>query len=94
MVARIVDGAKPQPLQEMTIARLLLFQPSYYPVQEWELVLLNPKVHVGPRKRHSFGRQLLIDLWPWKNGRRKVSLRACCGLGNTRARAAEGLVGC
>jgi transposase len=52
--------------------RLLLFQPRYYLVQKWKHVLLNPKAHARARKRAivAFARQLLVDLWRWKTGRK------------------------
>ena len=52
--------------------RLLLYQPQYYLVQKWKHTLLNPKAHVRARKRAivAFSRQLLIDLWRWKTGRK------------------------
>ena len=52
--------------------RLLLFQPQYYLVQKWKHVLLNPKAHARARKRAivAFARQLLVDLWRWKTGRK------------------------
>ena len=52
--------------------RLLLCQPGYYLVQKWKHILLNPKAHVRARKRAivAFARQLLIDLWRWKTGRK------------------------
>lgn len=52
--------------------RLLLYQPQYYLVQKWKHILLNPKAHVRARKRAivAFARQLLIDLWRWKTGRK------------------------
>ena len=52
--------------------RLLLYQPGYYLVQKWKHILLNPKAHVRARKRAivAFSRQLLIDLWRWKTGRK------------------------
>ena len=52
--------------------RLLRFQPGYYLVQKWNKILLNPRVHRRARKRAiiAFARQLLIDLWRWKTGRR------------------------
>ena len=52
--------------------RLILFQTGNYLVQKWKHVLLNPKAHVRARKRAiiAFARQLLIDLWRWKTGRR------------------------
>jgi transposase len=52
--------------------RLLRFQPHYYLVQKWKLILLNPKAHRRARKRAiiAFARQLLVDLWRWKTGRR------------------------
>jgi transposase len=52
--------------------RTLLYQPDYYLVKKWKAVLLNPKAHARARKRAiiAFARQLLIDLWRWKTGRR------------------------
>jgi len=52
--------------------RLLLYQPNYYLVKKWQAILLNPKAHRRARKRAiiAFARQLLIDLWRWKTGRR------------------------
>jgi transposase len=52
--------------------RTLLYQPNYYLVQKWKSVLLNPKAHARARKRAiiAFARQLLIDLWRWKTGKR------------------------
>jgi transposase len=52
--------------------RLLLYQYDYYLVKKWQAVLLNPKAHRRARKRAiiAFARQLLIDLWRWKTGRR------------------------
>ena len=52
--------------------RTLLYQPRYYLVKKWKAVLLNPKAHVRARKRAiiAFARQLFIDLWRWKTGRR------------------------
>jgi transposase len=52
--------------------RLLLYQPDYYLVKKWHPILLNPKAHRRARKRAiiAFARQLLIDLWRWKTGRR------------------------
>jgi len=52
--------------------RLLLYQPQYYLVKKWKAVLLNPKAHRRARKRAiiAFARQLLIDLWRWKTGKR------------------------
>jgi len=52
--------------------RLLLYQPNYYLVQKWKPILLNPKAHRRARKRAivAFTRQLFIDLWRWKTGRR------------------------
>lgn len=52
--------------------RLLLYQPQYYLVQKWQAILLNPKAHRRARKRAiiAFARQLFIDLWRWKTGRR------------------------
>jgi transposase len=52
--------------------RLLLFQPRYYLVQKWKHILLNPKAHARARKRAivAFARQLLVDLWRWKTGRK------------------------
>jgi transposase len=52
--------------------RLLLYQPGYYLVKKWQPILLNPKAHARARKRAivAFARQLLIDLWRWKTGRR------------------------
>ena len=52
--------------------RLLLYQPDYYLVKKWKHILLNPKAHLRARKRAiiAFARQLLIDLWRWKTGRR------------------------
>ena len=52
--------------------RLLLYQPQYYLVQKWKHILLNSKAHVRARKRAivAFARQLLIDLWRWKTGRK------------------------
>jgi len=52
--------------------RLLLYQPQYYLVQKWKPILLNSKAHRRPRKRAivAFARQLFIDLWRWKTGRR------------------------
>ncbi|MBX3732412.1 MAG: IS110 family transposase [Verrucomicrobiae bacterium] len=52
--------------------RILLFQPDYYLVRKWHPVLLNPKAHARARKRAivAFARQLLVDLWRWKTGRR------------------------
>ena len=52
--------------------RLLLYQPDYYLVKKWQPILLNPKAHRRARKRAiiAFARQLLIDLWRWKTGRR------------------------
>jgi len=52
--------------------RTLLYQPKYYLVKKWKSVLLNPKAHRRARKRAivAFARQLLIDLWRWKTGRR------------------------
>ena len=52
--------------------RLLLYQPKYYLVKKWKPVLLNTKAHARARKRAivAFARQLLIDLWRWKTGRR------------------------
>ena len=52
--------------------RMVLFQPGYYLVQKWRQVLLNPKAHGRARKRAiiAFARQLLVDLWRWKTGRR------------------------
>jgi transposase len=52
--------------------RLLLYQPDYYLVKKWQAILLNPKAHRRARKRAiiAFARQLLIDLWRWKTGRR------------------------
>lgn len=52
--------------------RLLLYQPQYYLVQKWKSILLNPKAHRRARKRAivAFARQLFIDLWRWKTGRR------------------------
>ena len=52
--------------------RLLLYQPDYYLVKKWRPILLNPKAHRRARKRAiiAFARQLLIDLWRWKTGRR------------------------
>jgi len=51
---------------------LLLYQPQYYLVQKWKPILLNPKAHRRTRKRAivAFARQLFIDLWRWKTGRR------------------------
>jgi hypothetical protein len=41
-------------------------------VQKWKPILLNPKAHARARKRAiiAFARQLFIDLWRWKTGRR------------------------
>lgn len=52
--------------------RLLRYQPHYYLVKKWKLVLLNPKAHARARKRAiiAFARQLLIDLWRWQTARR------------------------
>ena len=52
--------------------RLQIYQPGYYLVQKWQHILLNPKAHVRARKRAivAFSRQLLIDLWRWKTGRK------------------------
>jgi transposase len=52
--------------------RLVRFQPRYYLVQKWSKILLKPGVHRRARKRAiiAFARQLLIDLWRWKTGRR------------------------
>ncbi|MBM3861506.1 MAG: IS110 family transposase, partial [Verrucomicrobia bacterium] len=52
--------------------RLLLYQPDYYLVQKWRPILLNPKAHARARKRAivAFARQLFVDLWRWKTGRR------------------------
>jgi len=52
--------------------RLLLYQPKYYLVNKWKAILLNPKAHRRARKRAiiAFARQLFIDLWRWKTGRR------------------------
>jgi len=52
--------------------RTLLYQPNYYLVKKWKAVLLNPKAHARARKRAiiAFARQLLIDLWRWKTGKR------------------------
>jgi transposase len=52
--------------------RLLLYQPRYYLVQKWKHLLLNPKAHSRARKRAivAFARQLLVDLWRWKTGRK------------------------
>ena len=52
--------------------RTLLYQPRYYLVKKWKAVLLNPKAHARARKRAiiAFARQLLIDLWRWKTGKR------------------------
>jgi transposase len=52
--------------------RLLLYQPDYYLVKKWQAILLNPKAHRRKRKRAiiAFARQLLIDVWRWKTGRR------------------------
>ena len=51
--------------------RLVLSQPSYWLVQKWRAVLLNPKVAKRRRKQAivAFARQLLVDLWKWKTGR-------------------------
>jgi len=52
--------------------RLLLYQPDYYLVKKWRSILLNPQAHGRARKRAivAFARQLLVDLWRWKTGRR------------------------
>ena len=52
--------------------RMILFPPGYYLVKKWQPVLLNPKAHARARKRAivAFARQLLVDLWRWKTGRR------------------------
>ena len=52
--------------------RLLLYQPQYYLVQKWKAILLNPKAPARARKRAiiAFARQLLMDLWRWKTGKR------------------------
>ncbi len=52
--------------------RTLLYQPNYYLVKKSKAVLLNPKAHARARKRAiiAFARQLLIDLWRWKTGKR------------------------
>ena len=52
--------------------RLLLYQPKYYLVKKWKLILLNPKAHARARKRAivAFARQLLVDLRRWKTGKR------------------------
>lgn len=52
--------------------RLVLQQPGYYLVRKWKGILLNPKAHARARKRAiiAFARQLFIDLWRWKTGRR------------------------
>ena len=52
--------------------RFLLYQPDYYLVKKWGFVLNNPKAHSRARRRAiiAFARQLLVDLWRWKTGRR------------------------
>ncbi len=52
--------------------RRLLYQPDYYLMQKWRPILLNPKAHARARKRAivAFARQLFVDLWRWKTGRR------------------------
>jgi transposase len=52
--------------------RLLLYQPNYYLVKKWQPILLNPQAHARARKRAivAFARQLFVDLWRWKTGRR------------------------
>ena len=52
--------------------RLLLYQPDYWLVKKWQKTLLNPQAHRRARKRAiiAFARQLLVDLWRWKTGRR------------------------
>ena len=52
--------------------RLLLYQPDYYLVKKWAPILLNPQAHARARKRAivAFARQLFVDLWRWKTGRR------------------------
>ena len=52
--------------------RLLKHQPDYWLVQKWRAVLLDRKTHVRRRKQAivAFARQLLVDLWRWRTGRR------------------------
>ena len=52
--------------------RLLLYPPDDYLVKKWGFVRNSPKAHSRARKRAiiAFARQLLLDLWRWKTGRR------------------------
>jgi len=51
--------------------RMVLQQPDYWLVKKWAGVLLNKKAHVRRRKQAivAFARQLLIDIWKWKQGK-------------------------
>ncbi|MBM3880126.1 MAG: transposase [Verrucomicrobia bacterium] len=52
--------------------RMVFYQPEYYLVQKWKHILLNPKAKARARKRAiiAFARQLLVDWWRWKTGRK------------------------
>lgn len=51
--------------------RLVRAQPNYWLVKKWAAVLNNPRVHRRRRKQAivAFARQLLVDLWKWKQGK-------------------------
>ena len=52
--------------------RFLLYPADDYLVKKWGFVLNNPQAQSRARRRAiiAFARQLLVDLWRWKTGRR------------------------
>jgi transposase len=52
--------------------RLVIYQPQCPMIQRWRSVLLNPDAHKRARKRAiiAVARQLFVDLWRWRTGRR------------------------
>lgn len=53
--------------------RLVLWQPQCALVQKWWRVLGNPKATKAARKKAivAMARQMAVDLWRWRTGRRK-----------------------